>query len=74
MNLVKKSLIEGGTKGGVGISGGVKALIKALLLLALNPQTGPWPVSSSCSPVELARGLTQKLHRAQDFKAIVMEI
>ena len=34
MNFVKRSLIKGGTKGGVGVSGEVEALggVKALLL------------------------------------------
>ena len=57
INLVKKFLVEGGTRGGVGAFRGVKALVGASLLLTLNPRTGLWPVSSSYSLVKLAGGL-----------------
>ena len=62
MNLVKRSLVEGGIRGGKKASGGVKASIRASLLSALNPRTGPWPASLSYSSVRLAGGLTQRLH------------
>ena len=66
--------MEEGTRDGVGASGGVGALIEASSLPALNPRTGPWPVSSSCSPVELAERLTQGFRRARDPGAIAMKI
>ena len=66
--------MEEGIRGGVGASGGVRALVGASLLPALNPRTGPWPASSSCSPVGSAGGLTWGLCRAQDPGAIAMEI
>ena len=74
MNLVKRFLVEEGTRGGVGASGGVGALVEASSLPALNPRTGPWPASSSYSPMGLAGGLTQGLRQAQDPGAIAMKI
>ena len=74
MNLVKRSLVEGGTKDGVGASGGIGASLRASLLPALNLQIGSWPASSSCSLMGLARGLTQGLYRARDLGAITMKI
>ena len=66
--------MEERTKGGVGVSGGVGALVGASLLPALNLRTGLWPASSSCSPVGSVGRLTQGLCRAQDLGAIAMEI
>ena len=74
MNLVKKSLVEEGTRGGVKASGGVEALVKASLLLTLNLLTGLWPANSSCSPIRLAGRLTQELCQAQDPRTIAIEI
>ena len=74
MNLVKRSLVEERTRVGVGASEGVGALVGASLLPALNSQTGPWPASSSCSPIGLVGELTQGLRRAQDPGAIAIEI
>ena len=74
MNLVKKSLVEGGTKSGVRASGGVRALVGASSLSAFNPWTGPWPANSFCSLVGSAERLMQKLHQVRDPEAIVMEI
>ena len=74
MNLVKRSLVEERIRGGVGASKGVGALVGASLLPALNRRTRLWPASSSCSPVGLAGGLTQRLCQARDPGAIVMEI
>ena len=74
INLVKKSLIEGGTRGGIGAFKEIRALIRASLLLALNSWTGPWPANLSCSLVRLARGMMQGLRRPQDPGAIAMEI
>ena len=74
MNLVKRSSIKRGTKSGVKASGGIRASVGASLLPALNPQTEPWPASSSYSLVGSARGLTQGLRLAQDPGAIAMEI
>ena len=70
INLVKRSLVEEGIRGGVGASGGVEAS----LFPALNPQTGPWPASLSCSLVGLAGELTQGLCQARDPRAIAIEI
>ena len=61
MNLVKKSLVEGGTRGRIRASGGVRASVGASLLPALNPQTGPWPANSSCSSMKSVEELTQGL-------------
>ena len=66
--------MEEGTRGGIGASGGVGASVGASSLPALNPRTGPWPASSSCSPVGSAGGLTRGLRRARDPGAIAMEI
>ena len=66
--------MEEGTRGGVGAFGGVRALVEASLLPALNPRTGLWPASSSYSLVGSAGGLTQGLRQAQDPRAIAMEI
>ena len=74
MNLMKKFLVEERIRGGVGASEGVKALIKASLFPALNPQTESWPASSSCSPMRSVRRLMQGLHQAQDPKAIAIKI
>ena len=74
MNLVKRFLVEKGTRDGVGASEGVGALVEASSLPALNLQTGPRPARSSCSLVRLAEGLTQGLRQAQDPGAIAMEI
>ena len=74
MNLVKRFLVEEGIRGGVEASRRVGALVGASLLPMLNLRIEPWPASSSCSPVELAEGLTQGLYQAQDHRAIAMEI
>ena len=74
MNLVKRSLVEGEIKSGIRAFGEVRALVGASLLLALNSKTRLWPASSSCFPVESARGLTQRLGQVQDPGAIAMEI
>ena len=74
MNVVKRSLVEKRTRGGVKASGGVGALVRASSLPALNLWTEPWPANSSYSPVRLAEGLTQGLRQAQDPGAIAMEI
>ena len=66
--------MERGIKDGIRISKGVRALVEALLLPALNSRTGPWPASLSYSPVGLAGRLTQGFHQAQDFRAIAMKI
>ena len=66
--------MEEGTRGGVGASGRVGALVGASSLPALNPRTRPWPASLSCSPMGSAGGLTQRLRRARDPGAIAMEI
>ena len=58
MNLVKRSLVEGGIKGEIRAFEGIKALVGASLLPVLNSWTGPWPASSFCSSVRLAEGLT----------------
>ena len=72
--MVKRSLVERGTRGGVGASRGVGALVGASLLPALNPRIGPWPASLFYSLVESAGGLTQELCQAQDPGAIAMKI
>ena len=59
MNLVTRSLVEEGIRGGVEAFREVEALVGASLLPALNSPTGFWPASSSFSPVRFARGLTQ---------------
>ena len=74
MNLVKRSSVKERIRGGIGASGGIGALVKASSLLAFNPRTGLWPASLSCSPVGLARELTQGLYQAQGPEAITMEI
>ena len=74
MNLIKKSSVEKGIRGGIGASKEVRALVRALLLLTLNLWTKSWPVSSSCFPMRLARGLIQGFYQAQDFGAIIIEI
>ena len=74
INLVKRSLVEERTRGRVGAFRGVKALVGALSLPAVNSWIGPWPASSSYSPMRLAGRLTQELRRARDPGAIVMEI
>ena len=74
MNLMKRSSVERGTRGGVRASKGVGASVGASSLLALNPWTGPWPASSSYSPVGSAEGLIQRLRRAQDPRAIAIDI
>ena len=61
MNLVKKSLVERGIRGGVGAFGGVEALVRVSSLSTLNLRTGPWPANSFCSPMESTGGLTQGL-------------
>ena len=73
-NLVKRSLVEEGTRGRVGASREVGALVGVLLLPALNSRTGPWSASLSCSPIGLAEGLMQGLRQARDPGAIAMEI
>ena len=72
--MVKRSLVEGRIKGGIGACEGVGALVGASLLPALNSRTGPWPASSSCSPVGLAGGLMQGLRPVRDPGAIAMKI
>ena len=68
MNLMKRSLEVGGTKGGVKASGRVKAL----LLPALDPLAGPWALASlSSSPAGSTGVLTQRLRQVvQDPGAI----
>ena len=51
-------------RGRIGASKGVRTLVEASSLLVLNPWTGPWPASSSCSSVRSARGLIQGLYEA----------
>ena len=72
MNLVKRSSEVGGTRGGVGASGGVRASVGASLLPALDLLIGPLaPASLSSSPARLTRVLTQGLRRVvQDLEAI----
>ena len=74
MNLMKRFLVEGGTRGGVGASREIEALIRVLLLAILNPLTGFWPTSSFCSLVRLAEGFTKGLHHERDLEAIAIEI
>ena len=74
MNLIKRSLIEGGTRDRVEASGEVETLVGASSLPALNPQTGPWPASSFYSPMGSAGELTRGLHQVRDSGAITMEI
>ena len=70
MNLVKRSLEVGGTKGGVGASGGVEASVGASSLPALDLLTKLWPASSSSSPAGSAGVLTRGLRRVvQDPRA-----
>ena len=70
MNFVKRLLI-GGTKSRIGASGRVGAL----LLPVSDLFAGLWGLAnSSCSLMGLARRLLQKLCRAQDSRAIAMEI
>ena len=64
----------GRIRGGVGASGGVRALVGTSLLPALNLWTEPWPASSSYSPVVLAGRLMQRFCQARDPGAIAMEI
>ena len=70
INFVKKSLV-GGTRGRVGASRGVEAL----LLPASDLFAEPWRLASSfCSPMGLAKRLLQGLRQAQDPGAIAMKI
>ena len=74
INLVKRSLVKGRTKGRVGASKGVGASVGALSLSVLNLRTEPWPASLSYSPVGSAGGLMQEFCQAQDLEAIAIEI
>ena len=74
MNVVKRSLMEGGTRGRVRAFGGVEASVEASSLPALNPRIGPWPASSSYSSMGSAGGLMRGLRRAQDPGAIAIKI
>ena len=74
INLIKRSLIEKGTRDGVGASGEIKALVGASLLPTLNLETELWPASSLYSLVGLVGGLMQGLRRIQNSRAIIMEI
>ena len=70
MNFMKKSFVRG-------IRDGIKALggVEALLLRAFDLFAGPWgPANSSYSPVRSAKRLLQGLYRAQNPKAIIIEI
>ena len=62
MNLVKRSLMEGGKKKRVIASAGIGALIGILLLRILNLLTWLWLANSSYSLIGLARELTQGLY------------
>ena len=57
MNYVNRSLAGGGTRGRMGASGGVKAL----LLLALDFLTRPWASASLFCSIKLTERLTQGL-------------
>ena len=71
MNLVKRSLEVGVTRGGLEASGGVEASVGALLLPALDPLAGVWLASSSSSPARSTGVLTQGLRRVvRDLGAI----
>ena len=64
---MKRLLVKEGIKSEIGVFGGVRALVRALvgalLLPTLNSLTRPWPTSSSCSPVRLAGELRQRLRQ-----------
>ena len=72
MNLVKRSLEVGGTKGGVEASGRVGASVGALLLPVLDLLAGSWvPASLSISLAGSTGVLTRGLRRmVQDLGAI----
>ena len=72
MNLVKRSLEVGGTRGGVEASGGVGASVRALLLPALDLLAGPSAPPSLSSYLAGSTGvLTQGLRRVvRDPRAI----
>ena len=71
INFVNRFLLEKRTRSGIRALEGVEAL----LLPVLDLPVGPWvPMSSSCSLVRLAKGLTQELCRmVQDPGAIVKD-
>ena len=72
INLVKRFLVGERTKGGVGASRKIKALVKALLLPTLDFLARLWAPTSSCYfSTRLAKGLTQKLRQIPDLGAIV---
>ena len=54
---MKRFLVKRGTRDRVRASGGVEALVEALLVPILNLLTKPGLANSSCSPVKLARRL-----------------
>ena len=61
----------GGTRGGVGVSG----KIEALLLPASDLPARSWELAnSSCSPMGSAGRLLQGFYRAQDLGTIAMEL
>ena len=55
MNLVKNFLLGGKTRVGIGALGGVRTLIKALLLSILDLYIRLWPVSLFCFLVGSAK-------------------
>ena len=70
MKFVKMTLV-GGTRGGVEVSGGVRAL----LLPVSDLSAEPWgQASSSYSPVKSAGGLLQRLYWIQDPETITIEL
>ena len=73
MNLVTRFLVKEETKGGIGVSGWIKVLIRALLLLILNFLARFWPASLSCFLIKLARKLIQKLRQVQNLVAIAKD-
>ena len=74
MNLVKKSSVEGGTRGKIGAYKEVKTLIGVSLLPTLKSLTKLWLANSSCSLMRLVGELMQGFHQIQDLRAIAMEI
>ena len=70
MNLVKRSLVGGGTRGGVGAS----REVEVSSLPMLDPLAGFWPTSSFCSPAGSVGELTQGLRQARDPRTIAIEL
>lgn len=73
MNFVKKSSLRERTKDGVGTTGGVKVLIRALSLPILDYLAGPWQASLFCFLIRLHERLTQGLRGAKVFRAIAKD-